>query len=54
MNFTELFSTTGSMLFYGGIIGAVFSVVLSLILIPIFSASKKKMLKKIESEYKSK
>lgn len=53
MNFdiAELFVTTGGKLFYGGIAGIALSLVLILILIPVFSSAKKRMIKKINSEF---
>ena len=53
MNFdiAELLATTGGKLFYGGIAGIALSLVLILILIPIFSSAKKRMIKKINSEF---
>lgn len=53
MNFdiAELLATTGGKLFYGGIAGITLSLVLILILIPVFSSAKKRMIKKINSEF---
>lgn len=53
MNFdiAELLATTGGKLFYGGIAGIALSLVLILILIPVFSSAKKRMIKKINSEF---
>lgn len=53
MNFdiAQMLATTGGKLFYGGIAGMILAVLLILIFIPIFSAAKKKMIKKINSEF---
>lgn len=53
MNFdiSEMLATTGGKLFYGGIAGMILAVILTLIFIPVFSAAKKKMIRKINSEY---
>lgn len=48
---SEMFSTTGGILFYGGIIGGGVSLLLLSIFVPIFSAAKKKMNKKIDKEF---
>lgn len=51
MNFAEMFSTTGGMLFYGGIIGAAVSVVLGLIFAIGFAGAKRRLERKLDSEY---
>lgn len=53
MNFdiAQMLATTGGKLFYGGIAGIALSLVLILILIPVFSSTKKRMIKKINSEF---
>ena len=51
INFMEMFSTLGRTLFYGGIIGVCISVVLMIIFALTLSISKKKTIKKIESEF---
>ncbi len=47
----QMLATTGGKLFYGGIAGMVLTGLLILIFIPAFSAAKKKMIKKINSEF---
>lgn len=54
MNITEMFSTTGEVLFYAGIAGTAVSILLLVILMPIFSCEKKKLIRKIEAEYSDK
>ncbi len=56
MNFdiTQIFSTAGGTLFGCGVIGAAVSVILMLILSPIFSSEKKKLNRKIRSEFDKK
>lgn len=51
MNFAEMFSTTGGMLFYGGIIGASVSVVLGVVFLLGFAGAKKRLEWKMDSEY---
>ena len=51
MSFEEMFSTHGSSYFYGGIIGCIVSVVLLIVITPIFAAAKKALFKKINEEY---
>lgn len=51
MNLAEMFSTTGSALFYGGIIGAAVSIVIGVISILWFAGAGKRLEKKINSEY---
>ncbi len=55
MNFdsAQMLATLGGKLFYGGIAGMALAVLLILIFIPAFSAAKKKMIKKINSEFDS-
>lgn len=48
---TQMLATAGGKLFYGGIAGMILAVLLVLIFIPAFSAAKKKMIKKINSEF---
>lgn len=47
----EMLETTGGKLYFGGIAGMMLSAVLMLIFIPIFSSAKKRMIKKIDSEF---
>lgn len=54
MNFAEMFGTTGGILFYGGIMGMGVSVILGLLFVPIFVADKKRVIKKINSEFQEK
>ena len=54
INFAEMFSTLGGALFYGGIIGVCLSVVLLIIFALTLSISKKKTIRKIESEFERK
>ncbi|MGN0691479.1 MAG: hypothetical protein ACI4K7_03925 [Oscillospiraceae bacterium] len=54
MNISEMFSTTGGILFYGGIIGGAIAVLLLIVLIPSFSHVKRKLIRKIEDEYSGK
>ena len=42
--------TTGQLCFYGGIAGAVLSVILIIVFVMVFEGKKSKMLKNIESE----
>ena len=51
INFAEMFSTTGSILFYGGIIGGAVSLLLIILFFPFFSVAKKEMNRKIEEEF---
>lgn len=51
MNFAEMFGTTGGILFYGGIMGMGVSVILGLLFVPISVADKKRVIKKINSEF---
>lgn len=53
MNFdiAQMLATTGGKLFYGGIVGMILAVILALIFIPVFFAAKRKMIKKINSEF---
>ncbi|MCM1577922.1 MAG: hypothetical protein NC078_03885 [Ruminococcus sp.] len=51
-DFSQMFSTPGNTLFYGGIIGAAVSVILLTVLTPLFGAAKKKIAKKIDDEFK--
>lgn len=51
MNFAEMFGTTGGILFYGGIMGMGVSVILGLLFVPISVADKKRVIKKIYSEF---
>lgn len=51
MDFAEMFGTVGGMFFYGGIVGMAISILLGLLLIPIFAADKKRVNDKISSEY---
>lgn len=53
INFSEMFATTGSTLFYGGIAGLALSVMIGLLLIPVFASEKKRVNKKIENEFKN-
>lgn len=53
-NFEEMFATLGGKLFYGGIGGAVIAVILLIILAPVFSFEKKKLIKKLDDEYDNK
>ena len=54
MNISEMFSTTGGILFYGGIIGAAAAVLLLIVLMPSFSHVKKKLIRMIDEEYSRK
>ena len=54
MNFTEMFSTTGGMLFYVGIIGAAVSIVLGAVFAIGFAGAKKRLERKMNSEYDNK
>lgn len=54
INFAEMFSTLGGTLFYGGIIGVCVSVVLLIIFALTLSISKRKTIRKIESEFERK
>lgn len=51
INFTEIFSSLGNLLFYGGIICAAISILLIIIFIPTFAAAKRRMIKKIENSF---
>lgn len=51
INFSEIFSSVGSLLFYGGMICGALSILLIIIFVPSFAAAKKKMIKKIESDF---
>lgn len=51
INFTEIFSSLGNLLFYGGIICAAVSILLFIIFIPTFAAAKRKMIRKIEADF---
>lgn len=51
INFIEIFSSLGNLLFYGGIICAAVSILLILIFIPTFAAAKRKMIRKIEADF---
>lgn len=51
INIAEMLSTMGGKLFLGGIAGAVVSLILLIILIPVFSSAKKRLIKKINSEF---
>ena len=46
MDIYELFSTPGKMLFFGGIAGMVLSVLSMIILVPVFTAERKRTLEK--------
>lgn len=51
---SRIFATLGSTLFYCGIAGTALSLLLMLLLTPIFAAEKKRLIKKIDSEYNKK
>lgn len=51
INFAEIFSSLGNLLFYGGIICAAVSILLIIIFIPTFAAAKRKMIRKIEADF---
>lgn len=50
----QIFSTTGSMMYYGGILGIGLSAVFLILCTPIFAAQRKRLLKKIEKEFEGK
>lgn len=54
MNISEMFSTLGGKLFYGGIIGCAAAVILLIAFVPIFRGSKKRLQAKIEKEFEEK
>jgi|GEM_PF-3477562 len=49
MTLSEL--TKGEMMLYGGIVGIVLLVILSIMLVAAFRKQKKKLLKRIEEDY---
>ena len=51
MDIAKMFSTMGGVMYYGGIIGTFVSMILLLLFTPVFSAERKRILKKIEREY---
>lgn len=45
------FETTGGRLFYGGLAGMALAFVLAIIFAAVFSSAKKRLVKKIDSEF---
>ena len=54
IDFSQIFATLGSTLFYCGLGGAALSLIIMLLRAPIFAAEKKRLIKKIDSEYNKK
>ncbi len=50
----QIFATTGSTMYYGGIIGIGISIILLMLCTPIFATQRRKLLKKIEKDFNNK
>lgn len=54
MEFSEMFNSTGNMLFYGGLIVMAISILIMILFAIISSSDKKRIERKIEKEFDNK